>query len=314
MRLAILDDYQHAALVLADWSSLHERCEVVTFHQHLGDESTVIDALKDYTIVCCMRERTPFPAAVLEKLPKLKLLVTTGAKNSAIDLKAAKQCGITVCGTQSPGHAAAELAWALIMSLAKNIHIENQAIRQHQWQTTMGTDLKGQTLGILGLGRHGANMARFAQAFGMRCMAWSQNLTKEHCDALGVTYVDKETFFRTADFITIHLKMGQRNRGLITEQELSLMKPSAFLVNTSRGPIVDENALMASLRNRQIAGAGLDVYEQEPLPKDYPLLDFNNVLLMPHMGYVTRQTYDVFYTQTIEAVEAWLDGDAIRQL
>ncbi len=314
LKIAILDDYQQVALTSADWSSLSSQAEITVFSRHLGDCDHVVQALKEFSVICCMRERTPFPKEVLEQLPYLKLLVTTGAKNAAIDLVAAKENIIVVCGTDSPGHAAAELAWALLMVLAKNIHIENTAVRQSQWQTTMPTDLKNTTLGIIGLGRHGKNMARFAQAFGMRCVAWSQNLTEDTCKEVGVNYVDKETLFSQSDFISIHLKMGKRNRGLITAEELSLMKTSAYLINTSRGPIVDELALINALKNEAIAGAGLDVYDTEPLPDKHPLLSMNNAVLMPHMGYVTRQTYDIFYSQVVETIQAWLDGNAIRRL
>ncbi len=307
VKLAILDDYQNVALSSADWSSIQDKCDITIFHQHLGDENNIIQVLSEYTIICCMRERTPFPESTLKQLPNLRLLLTTGSKNAAIDMGAAKSLDIIVLGTESPGHAAAELAWALLMSLAKNIHIDNQDIRGNQWQANIGTDLKGQTLGVVGLGRHGTNVVRFAQAFGMSCIAWSQNLTQEHCESLGVQYVDKETLFRTSDFISIHLKMGQRNKGLIERQEFEWMKPSAFLINTSRGPIINESALLNALSLKSIAGAGLDVYDIEPWPKSHTLFYFKNVLLTPHTGYVTRQTYEVFYGQVVEKINAWLE-------
>lgn len=313
-KLAILDDYQEVAYDHADWSSLSGDCEIQVFNQPFASERAAAEQLSGFSIVCCMRERTPFPASLLGKLPKLQLLITTGAKNASIDLTAASQQGVIVCGTESPGHAAAELAWALLMSLAKNLHIENAMIREGRWQTTIGSDLKNQTLGIVGLGRHGLNVARFAEAFGMQCIAWSQNLTEQLCSDNGVEYVDKETLFRRADFISIHLKMGKRNRQLIGEREFSLMKPSAYIINTSRGPIIDQNALIKALSEVRIAGAGLDVYDIEPLSADHPLLSLDNVLLAPHIGFVTRQTYDVFYSQTVDAVKNWLAGTPIRRL
>ncbi|MGH1440533.1 MAG: D-2-hydroxyacid dehydrogenase family protein [Cellvibrionaceae bacterium] len=314
MKLAILDDYQKVAFEYADWSQVKTHCEVFRFNSYLGSEEDIVEALESFTIICCMRERTSFSASVLKRLPNLKLLVTTGAKNAAIDLKEAEVLGILVCGTQSPGHAAAELAWALLMSLAKNLHIEDQQVRQGQWQTKVGTDLKGQVLGIVGLGRHGENVARFAKAFGMTCIAWSQNLEPQRCEALGVQYVDKETLFRTADMISVHLKMGQRNRSLISKAEFKLMKKTVILVNTSRGPIIDEAALLDALAQKRIRGVGLDVYNVEPLPTSHPLLLSDRVLLSPHIGYVTEQTYDVFYSQTVDAVLAWLNKKPIRTL
>lgn len=306
MKLAILDDYQNVALSSADWSAIASGCDITVFNHVIGDERAVIAALNRYDIICCMRERTAFPAEVLQQLPQLKLLVTTGVKNAAIDFSAAEQCGVLVCGTQSPGHAAAELAWGLIMSLAKNIHLDNKSIREGHWQTRLGTDLKYQTLGILGLGRHGQNVARFAHAFGMRCIAWSQNLTPQQCTDCHVEWVDKDTLFSTSDFITIHLKMGTRNRALVGADEFSCMKSSAYLINTSRGAIVNESAMLKALEHNAIAGVGLDVYEQEPMLPTHPLLALDNALLTPHTGYVTRQTYTVFYEQTVDIVNGWL--------
>lgn len=312
MKLAILDDYQNVALTSADWSPLQNQCQITVFDHHLGEQHTIVEKLKDFSIICCMRERTPFPKSLINQLPNLKLLVTTGKQNAAIDLEAASECGVIVCGTQSPGHAAAELAWALLMSIAKNLHIENETIRRGEWQTTIGSDLKGQTLGIIGLGRHGENIARFAQAFGMNCIAWSQNLTQQKCEELGVQYVDKKTLLSSADMISIHLKMGQRNRNLIDEEAFALMQPNAILINTSRGPIIDEQAMLNALSEGKLLGVGLDVYDTEPLPKDHPLLTSDRVLLSPHTGYVTKQTYEIFYGQSVEAVSAWLEGKPIR--
>jgi phosphoglycerate dehydrogenase-like enzyme len=307
-RIAILDDYQGVTLEHGDWSSLSAWHELVVFRQHLGDEEQVTEALQSFDIICAMRERTPFPHTLLSRLPRLKLLVTSGAKNAAIDMAAARELGITVCGTRSSNHAAAELAFALIMALARNLTEEDRAMRSGGWQTTLGCDLHGQTLGILGLGRHGANMARFGQAFGMRIIAWSQNLTQARCDEMGVELVNKERLFSCSDFLTIHLKMGQRNRGLVGTDELALMKPSAYVVNTSRGPIIEEEALLQALHRGAIAGAGIDVYDQEPLPPDHPWRSVPRTILTSHIGYVTRQTYDLFYSEMQERIEAYLAG------
>ena len=313
-RIAVLDDYQGVAFEHGDWSRLRAAHQVVAFRRHLGNEDQVAEALQQIDFVCVMRERTPFPRSLLARLPRLKLLVTSGAKNAAIDMAAARELGITVCGTRSPGHAASELAFGLILALARQITEEDRQMRSGGWQSTIGSDLHGQTLGILGLGRHGANLARYGQAFGMRVIAWSQNLTREHCQELGVEYADKMGLFRESDFITIHLKVGQRNRGLVGGEEFSLMKPSAYIVNTSRGPIVEEQALLKALQGGVIAGAGIDVYDREPLPADHPLRSAPGAILTSHVGYVTRQTYDVFYSETVECIEAYLDGEPVRVL
>ena len=314
MKVAILDDYQKVALESADWSNVEKQADITVFDYHIGDEDAVANALQEFTVICCMRERTKFPESLISRLPNLKLLITSGAKNASIDMIAARQHGVTVCGTQSPGHAAAELAWGLIMSLARNIHIEDQATRTGAWQTTIGTDLKGLTLGVVGLGRHGENINRYAKAFGMNVIAWSQNLTEERCKELEVNLVDKETLFKQADVISIHLKMGKRNIDLVSSEEFDLMKSTAILVNTSRGPIINEQAMLDALNDNMIGGVGLDVYDIEPMPKDHPLLSTKNTLLTSHIGFVTKQTYEVFYGQTIEAIEAWINGKPFRIL
>ncbi len=307
MKLAILDDYQNVALTMADWTGIQPKVDITVFNQHLGDEEQVIEALQSFDVICCMRERTPFPSGVLTRLPRLKLLVSSGAKNASIDINAAERLGIEFMGTQSPGHAASELAWGLLMSLARNIHIENSNIRQGKWQSTIGSDLKGQTLGILGLGRHGSNMARFAQAFGMKIIAWSQNLNEQRCHELNVEYVDKKSFFQHADFVSIHLKMGARNVGIVGKQEFHWMKSSAYLINTSRGPIIDECSLIKALKNNEICGAALDVYDEEPIPSNHEFLNIPNVLLTSHVGFVTSQTYAVFYGQMVEKIFTWVN-------
>ena len=314
MKIAVLDDYQKVALESADWNKVGQDVDVTVFDYHLGDEASVAKALEDFTVICCMRERTKFPESLIARLPNLKLLITTGAKNASIDMVAAKQHDVIVCGTQSPGHAAAELAWGMIMSLARNIHIEDHATRAGEWQTTIGTDLKGLTFGVLGLGRHGENVTRYAKAFGMKVVAWSQNLTEDRCKELDVELLDKETFFKTADIISVHLKMGQRNIDVISKPEFDVMKPTAILVNTSRGPIINEQAMLSALKDEKIGGIGLDVYDVEPMPKNHPLLTTKNTLLTSHVGFVTKQTYDVFYGQTVDAIVAWLRDEPIRVL
>lgn len=313
-RIAILDDYQQVALDIADWSTLSDRVELTVFNEHMAETSVVVEALKTFDVICIMRERTPFSREIFEQLPRLKLLITSGAKNAAIDLEAASENDVIVSGTRSPGHAASELAWGLITALSRHIVAEDHSMRTGQWQTTVGRDLKGQTLGIIGLGRHGSNVARFAQAFGMRTIAWSQNLTRQKCQELGVEYVDKQTLLFESDIISIHLKMGQRYRGLIDADALAKMKSTAYLVNTSRGPIINENDLIAALESNEIAGAGLDVYEQEPLPINHPLRSLSNTVLTSHVGYVTEQTYQVFYGEMVQIISNWLEGKEVNTL
>jgi phosphoglycerate dehydrogenase-like enzyme len=308
MKLAILDDYQQVALTMADWSPLRDRVEITVFDRHLGAEDAVAEALQDFEIVCIMRERTPFPASLFERLPELKLLVTTGRRNAAIDLQAAERRGVTVCGTGSPGHAAGELAFTLILALARNLLAEASSMRAGGWQVGLGRDLHGATLGILGLGHIGAQIAGFGRAFGMNLLAWSQNLGDARAAEVGVRRVAKDELFASADFVTVHLRLSPRTEGLIGARELALMRPDACLVNTSRGPIVDEAALIQALGQGKIAGAALDVYDQEPLPEDHPLRRTPNLLLTPHIGYVSRETYRVFYRETVDLVRAFLDG------
>ncbi len=308
MRLAILDDYQRVALDMADWSPLREAVEITVFDRHLGAADAVADALAGFEIVCIMRERTPFPAGLFERLPRLKLLVTTGRRNAAIDLQAAARHGVTVCGTGSPGHAAGELAFTLILALARGLLPEANSVRAGGWQVGIGRDLHGATLGILGLGHIGAQIAGFGKAFGMNLMAWSQNLTDARAAEVGVRRVARDELFAGADFVTIHLRLSPRTEGLVGARELALMRPDGYLVNSSRGPIVDQAALILALERGQIAGAALDVYDQEPLPPDHRLRRTPNLLLTPHIGYVTRETYRVFYRETVELVQAWLAG------
>jgi phosphoglycerate dehydrogenase-like enzyme len=312
-RCAVLDDYQNAALSSADWSPLTGEVEVKTFNKGLGDVNAVADALQGFQIICAMRERTPFSRALLEKLPDLKLLVTTGLKNAAIDVAAAKEKGILVCGTESLAYPTAELTIGLMIDLARKISFETARMKAGEpWQITVGRDLNGKTLGVLGLGKLGSRVAKVAKALDMKVVAWSQNLTPEKCAEAGVEYASKEDLLRQSDIVTIHMVLSPRSKGLIGAAEFPLMKKSAYLINTSRGPLVDESALIDALTNKIIGGVALDVYDTEPLPRGHPLRTLPNVLLTPHLGYVTYDNYRLFYGQTVEDIRAWLDGKPIR--
>ncbi len=314
MKIAVTDDYQKIARDMADWSRLEAEHDVTFFHEPLGDRQNVVAALRDFDVVCIMRERTLFDRDTLMGLSNLKFVVTTGMRNAALDLDALGERGIPASGTASTANATPELAWGLILSLARHIPVENQRMRDGHWITTLGTDLRGATLGIVGLGRLGREMATIANAFGMNVIAWSQNLTDEAAAAANATRVSKEDLCRQSDFITIHYKLSERSRSLIAADELAMMKPTAYLVNTSRGPIVDTNALIAALEAGRIAGAGIDVYDHEPLAKDHPLRSCPRTVLTPHLGYVSRNTYRIFYEETVEAVEKWLSGEPVRLL
>jgi phosphoglycerate dehydrogenase-like enzyme len=313
LRIAVLDDYQYVAASYADWSRLPEAVEVVEFAGHVDDEDAVVRRLQPFDVVVAMRERTAFPRSTLERLPNLKLLVTTGARNVAIDVAAAAERGITVCGTRAHAPGTAELTWALILAVARHVPQEDLSVRVGGWQQTIGTDLAGATLGVIGLGRLGERVARIGRAFEMDVVAWSANLTDERATEVGVRRAaDKDDLLRTADVVTIHLQLSDRTRGLIGARELELMKPSAILVNTSRGPIVEEGALVRALREGWIGGAGLDVFDLEPLPRHHPLRDLRRAVLTPHLGYVTERTYEVFYGDAVEDVASWISGTPIR--
>ena len=307
-KIAVLDDYQGVALKMADWSAVLARADVDVFSDHLDAADAVAQRLLPYDIVCVMRERTPLRAAMLERLPNLKLIASTGPRNASIDLKAAAECDIAVVHTGYFGSPTLELTWALILASARHIVAEAAAVRGGGWQHTIGDDLSGKTLGIIGLGNLGSQVARIGLAFGMRVLAWSQNLTAEKAAAVGANLVSKEALLRQSDFVSIHLVLSERTRGLIGAAELSLMKPSARLVNTSRGPIVVEAALIAALRAGQIAGAAIDVYDVEPLPADHPYRNLEHLLATPHIGYVSRALYERFYRDTVSNILAWLDG------
>ena len=315
LRCAILDDYQNVALAMADWSPVKGDVEITVFDQHFGSPDKLVAALQGFAIVCAMRERTAFPRAVIEALPELKLLITTGMRNASIDLEAARTRGVTVCGTPAFGNATAAIATGLMLDLARRISYENARLKAGAaWQTTIGLDLEGMTLALLGLGKLGSHMAQIGQALRMRAIAWSQNLTPERCKEFGVEYVRRDDLFRRADFLSIHLQLSQRTRGLIGAQDLGLMKPSAYLINTSRGPIVEEAALLAALREKRIAGAGLDVFDIEPLPIEHPLRKLDNAVLTPHLGYVVEQNYRAFFAGMVDDIRAFLDGKPVRVL
>ena len=313
-RVGLLDDYQGVALSMADWKSLPTGTEVVEFQDHLADEEALAARLADFDIIMALRERTPFPRSLLERLPKLKLLITAGMRNASIDMKAAAERGVLVCGTAGLPYPTAELAWGLILSLARRIPAEDRATREGRWQTSVGLGLNGKTLGVLGLGTLGSRAARVGRAFEMEVLAWSQNLTAERAAEVGATLVPKDELLARSDFVSIHLVLGERTRGLIGARELGLMKRSAYLVNTSRGPIVDEAALIRALQDGTIAGAGLDVFDEEPLPLDHPFRRLPNTAITPHLGYVTEETYRIFYGQALEDITAYLGGTPLRVL
>jgi phosphoglycerate dehydrogenase-like enzyme len=313
VRCAILDDYQNVALKIGDWSKIKGDVDFKVFNAHLGGPDKVIAALQDFAIVIAMRERTGFPRQVIEALPNLKLLITTGARNASIDVETAKARGITVCGTGSFGSPTSGIAIGLMLELTRHIGYENARLHAGApWQTTIGPDLEGMTLGVLGLGKLGTRTANIAKAFGMKVIAWSQNLTPEKCAEVGVGYVSKDDLFRQADFITIHVVLSPRSCGLVGAREFGLMKPAAFIINTSRGPIIDEAALLAALREKKIAGAGLDVFDVEPLPVDHPLRKMDNVVLTPHLGYVSEQNYRHYFAGVVEDIRGFLDGKPVR--
>jgi phosphoglycerate dehydrogenase-like enzyme len=306
-KIAVMDDYQGVALKMADWSAVTARAHVDVFSDHLADADLLAERLLPYDVICVMRERTPLRAALIERLPNLKLIASTGPRNASIDLKAAAARGIAVVHTGYFGSPTVELAWGLILAGARHIVAEAAAVRSGGWQHSIGDDLSGKTLGIIGLGNLGAQVAKIGLAFGMTVIAWSQNLTAEKCAAAGAALVSKEELLRQADIVSLHLVLSDRTRGLIGAGELALMKRSARLVNTSRGPIVVEAALIAALEAGQIAGAAIDVYDVEPLPVDHPYRKLDNLLATPHIGYVSRGLYERFYRDTVSNIIAWLD-------
>ncbi|WP_296256192.1 MULTISPECIES: D-2-hydroxyacid dehydrogenase family protein [unclassified Pseudomonas] len=314
LRIAVLDDWQSVAQKVVDWTALDPIGDVSFLHDYPADTATVATRLQGFDVICVMRERTIFDDALLGQLPKLKLLVTGGMRNAALDLNAATRLGITVVGTESYKYAAPELTWALIMAVTRNIVDEANSLRAGHWQVGIGSDLQGKTLGIVGLGSIGQKIARYAQAFDMKVIAWSENLTAERAAEHGVTWVSKQTLFEQSDIVSVNLVLSDRSRGLVDGESLNRMKPTAYLINTSRGPIVDENALIEALEQNKIAGAALDVYSVEPLPADHPFRTLPNLLATPHVGYVTENNYLMFYGQMIEDIQAWQAGSPIRLL
>jgi phosphoglycerate dehydrogenase-like enzyme len=313
---AILDDYQNVALSVADWRPLEREVTVRAFNEHIADRDAVARALAGFDIVVAMRERTPFDAWLLERLPKLKLLVTTGMRNASIDLAAAAQRGVVVCGTSGSVGTTTELAWGLVLALARRIPEENALFHSGgKWQTTLGSGMNGKTLGVIGLGNLGARTAKVGLAFEMKVLAWSPRLAPERCAEVGVTHAGSlDNLLRESDVVSIHVVLNEGSRGLLGARELALMKPDAYLINTSRGPIVDEQALIAALAEKRIAGAGLDVFDREPLPVDHPLRRLDNVVATPHLGYVTLEGYRIFYGQAVEDIRGWLAGKPVRVL
>jgi phosphoglycerate dehydrogenase-like enzyme len=306
MRVAILDDYQNVALSMADWSEVAARADITVFTDHLADQDAVVERLAPFDVVCVMRERTPLPRTVIERLPRLKMIASTGPFNASIDLAAAKERSIYVSTTGGYIESTVELTWALILASARRIVDESLSVRSGGWQTSVGHQLSGTVLGVLGLGRSGSRVARVGTAFGMDVIAWSTNLTPEAAEQAGATYVSRDELFSRADVLTIHLVLSERTRGLVGAAELELMKPTALLVNTSRGPIVDETALVDALRAGRLAGAGLDVFDTEPLPAGHPLRSLDTVVATPHIGYVAERVYRTFYGEAAGKIAAWL--------
>jgi len=306
VKIAVLDDYQQVAFKFADWSAITAKAEVKVFTDHTADEKTVIERLLPFNVICVMRERTPLSRNILSQLPNLKLIVTTGMRNASIDIKAVEELGITLNYTGYLESGAPEMTWALIMAIARHIPQESNNFKSGGWQTTIGGDFKGKTMGILGMGRVGSKIAAYAKAFDMNVIAWSPNLTEEKAAESGAQLVSKEDLFKQADFVTIHMVLSDRSRGIVGKEDLSLMKSTAYFINTSRGPLVDEAALIETLQQHKIAGAAIDVFNTEPLPTDHPFRKMDNLLATSHVGYVTENTYKLFYTDTVKAVEDWL--------
>jgi phosphoglycerate dehydrogenase-like enzyme len=310
-RLAILDDYQGVAMSMGPWDRL-TGVEITVFRDTLTDADALAARLAPFDAILAMRERTPFPRALIERLPNLRLLITTAARNRSIDAAACAERGIVFCGTPSHGDPTVDITWGLIIGLMRDLPAQERALREGRWQTSVGTALEGRTLGVVGLGKLGARVAKVAQAFGMKVIAWSQNLTEARAAEVGATRVDKAALFEQADVVTLHLVLSDRSRGIVGEAELGRMKPSAFVVNTSRGPLIDQDALIAALRDGRIAGAGIDVFDIEPLPAGHPILAAPNTLLTPHLGYVSQQNYRAYYQGCVEAIEAFDAGAPVR--
>jgi len=315
LRCAILDDYYNLALTIADWSKITDRVDITVFNQPFASQEAAATALKDFEIICAMRERTAFPRSLFAALPKLKLLITSGMRNLAIDMEAAKDHKVVLCGTQWARDPTAPLTMGLILELTRKIGRENSRMHGGEsWQKFVGIEIEGRTLGVVGLGKLGGKVSKLAQAFGMNVIAWSPNLTADRCKEVGVTYATKDELFSTADIVTVHVVLSPRSRGLVGREDLARMKPTAYLVNTARGPIVDEQALLETLQQRKIAGAGIDVFSVEPLPLDHPFRKLDNMVLTPHLGYATEESFRNHYTQMVEGIDAWFKGESPRRL
>src|ERR1700760_5004672 len=315
LRCAILDDYMNLSLKLADWSKVEDRVDITVFNQPLTSPEAVVSALKDFEIILAMRERTPFPRAIFDQLPKLKLLITSGMRNNSIDLDAAKAKQVGVCGTKWWKDPTAPLTMGLILELTRNMGRESARMHAGEYlQKHVGIEIEDKTLGVVGLGKLGAKVSELAKAFGMNVIAWSPNLTRERCEEVGVRYATKEELFSTADIITIHVVLSDRSRGLVGAADLARMKPTSYIVNSARGPIIDEMALLETLKARKIAGAAIDVFSVEPLPVDHPFRKLDNIVLTPHLGYVTQETFIAHYTQMVEGIDGWLKGEPVRRL
>jgi phosphoglycerate dehydrogenase-like enzyme len=313
-RLAILDDYQGVARALGPWDRLPDGLRIEVFRNTLSDPDALADRLRPFDALVIMRERTPFPRALIERLPNLRLLVTTAARNRSVDVAACAERGITVCGTPSAGNATVDLTWGLILSLLRRIPEQERALREGRWQVALGVGLEGKTLGVLGLGNLGSRVARVGAAFGMRVVAWSPNLTAERAAEIGAARVDKPALMSEADVLTLHVVLSERSRGIVGAADIARMKRGAYIVNTSRGPLIDQAALISALKEGRIAGAGLDVYDQEPLPPDHPILSAPNTVLTPHLGYVSEENYRAFFAGAVEAIEGYLKGSPVRVL
>ncbi|MGE3149781.1 MAG: D-2-hydroxyacid dehydrogenase family protein [Pseudorhodoplanes sp.] len=313
-RCAILDDYQNVSLDFGDWSKLIGLIDLRIFNNHIGSQDELVRALQGFHIVCLMRERTPLPRAVIERLPDLKLVCTTGWANAAVDAAALRERGITFCHTRMIGDPTADLTFALILELARRAGTENARMKagDRQWQTRLGFGLEDKTLGVIGLGKLGTHVAQIGKAFRMRVVAWSQNLTAERCAAAGVQYVSKEALLRQSDIVTLHLRLSERTHNIIAAPDLAQMKPTAYIVNTSRGPLIDEQALIAALTDKKIAGAALDVYDREPLPADHPFRKLDNAVTTPHLGYVTAENYRIMFSDIVDNIRGFIDGNPVR--
>ena len=314
IKVAILDDYQNVTHHFANWEKLSEKIVLKIFNEYIGDDPNLSEKLSDYDVLCLMRERTPLPRSLINKLPNLKLVITSGMWNASIDAEALKEKNIIYCGTETKIHSTAELAWALIMNSWRGLQTEIQNMKDGNWQTTIGRGLKGNTLGIFGLGKQGLQVANYAKAFGMRVIAWSHNLKQEDCEKVGVEYVKSDDLFKMSDILTIHTRLSDRTRGYIDKDNLKLMKKNSVIVNTSRGPIINEKDLIDALNNDVISSAALDVYDQEPLPRDHNLRRTKNLILTPHIGYVSEEAYEKFFNGYLKGIEAFINKNPINQI